>query len=241
MHPKRMHENGKSILKTAFLMTTFCHFFFEILRVQLIILILGMCPFFQKLAMVAAKKTEITYTMSPYVFLWFMLLVEAMLTAFTSCCDRTPRFISSGRKKGKSATDDATVELVFPTISSFKAHHQNVNCLKLFKILQQNQESNEDIDEDQTNASGDRNGNARISTTNRETILASCSENIKLFDVNENSGTVNPATTLSNGHEKDVKCLTGMSFRFFCLFGFWLCNERSPKISSFMLIIFEIL
>ena len=53
-------------------------------------------------------------------------LLEGMLTAFTSCCDKTPRFISGG-KKSKSATDDVPVELIFPTISSFKVHHQNVN------------------------------------------------------------------------------------------------------------------
>ena len=67
MHPKRMYENGKSILKIGVFNDNILPFF-EILLRTIDNLDSRSVPFFQKLAMVAAKKTEITYTMSAYVF-----------------------------------------------------------------------------------------------------------------------------------------------------------------------------
>lgn len=128
-----------------------------------------------------------------------------MLTAFTSCCDKTPRFISGG-KKSKSAADDVPVELIFPTISSFKVHHQNVNCLKLFSVSCQLEQSTGIVEVEQQGSSHTNHCEIEHKSENK-IFLASCSESINLFDVTI-SGSASPITALLNGHEKDVKSLT---------------------------------
>ena len=130
-----------------------------------------------------------------------------MLSAFTSCCNRTPRFKSSDKKTSQSASCDATVELVLPTISSFKAHHQNVSCLKLFTIFPKLEKLENGTLEDPESSS--TTCDTAATSSDGEVTLATCSESIKLFELKASCGSVPPFVALSKGHDRDIKYLTG--------------------------------
>ena len=144
-----------------------------------------------------------------------------MLKAFAGCCDRSPHFLVGSKRKAKGLPDDSNTEVLFPSIASFKAHPQNVNCLVAFKPRSIDVEKDEKkLKEDSAEQFDDialkdlptceislKNGlrDSSLGSEGEGVLLASCSDTIKLF----NSSDFSPVATLDNGHERDIKCIAG--------------------------------
>ncbi len=157
-----------------------------------------------------------------------------MLNAFTGCCDRTPKFITSHKRKQQRQSTEENTEIVFPSITSFKAHPQIVNSLVIFNPNCDNDNQVAHTTEVPDKERCDRQDSSELRekspsltddsialvdfgrqnavdkvprppSEELECTLATCSDTIKLFDLNDFSN----LATLDNGHERDIKCLGG--------------------------------